>query len=165
MSCQKLIKKKKRKKKEKEKERTSLPNTTLSSSFVPFSSGGGYNSKLLEPPKTTAKRKLLRSPRRVPVKRDLDGVARLSLDDPRAAQGVLVEARPAGGQDGSAGRRQVPPARRWGQGKRHDLGGEHCRSCGTTGRAPPCQALLSCRATAFTRYCFSRVKNNQNQMK
>lgn len=49
-----------------------------------------------------------------PVEGDFDGVARLGFDHPGAAQGILVEARPAWGQDGATRRSQMTTAGSWG---------------------------------------------------
>lgn len=49
-----------------------------------------------------------------PVEGDFDGVARLGFDHPGAAQGILVEARPARGQDGATRRSQMATAGSWG---------------------------------------------------
>lgn len=49
-----------------------------------------------------------------PVEGDFDGVARLGFDHPGAAQGILVEARPARRQDGATRRSQMTTAGSWG---------------------------------------------------
>lgn len=49
-----------------------------------------------------------------PVEGDFDGVARLGFDHPGTAQGILVEARPARGQDGATRRSQMTTAGSWG---------------------------------------------------